>query len=175
MFRFTDYQKFRAAYKALRDQKARQLMEARAWERMTTFQRVIKLAEQRKAKTWEQHFDVPRDVWRDSSRGEWVLVTYSDTGTKSTFEGELHSTRITIGRPTEVLAILAAAGLWDYGAVPPRIELPPALRFTKFCLRCESHKPVRAFSHDKRFSDGRHAYCDVCREELRRIPWYRGA
>lgn len=40
---------------------------------------------------------------------------------------------------------------------------------SKPCTRCHATKPLTEFTRDKRMKDGRHSWCNACRNEVRRI------
>lgn len=39
----------------------------------------------------------------------------------------------------------------------------------KSCTRCHATKPLTEFTRDTRVKDGRHSWCNTCRNEVRRI------
>lgn len=171
MFRFADYPAFRAAFIELRAREARDLLLQRALCLPTTFQRINAIADARKAYKRALHIKLPRSVWGGDDE------PYVGSGGSSTKEGETYFHPAGLPRPTEVLAVLAAAGFLHHPDPLPLITLPsPQWRKReKYCLWCEEHKPTSQFSRDKRFSDGRHSYCDACRAELQRQRWQREA
>jgi hypothetical protein len=139
------------------------------------FEQINKRAEARKAQRRATYIALPPEVWYDDTPNTITLTTIGDTGTRSTISSIACSTHTTIHRPTEVLALLAAAGLYDYEDNLPLMMLPTQIRREKYCLHCEQYKPLSGFSPDKRMSDGRHSYCKGCRAELQRQRWRRSA
>jgi hypothetical protein len=139
------------------------------------FEQINKRAEAHKAQRSATYIALPPEVWCDDSPDTITLTTIGDSGTRSSVHNDFYATHTIIQRPTETLALLAAAGLWDYDEEQPLIALPTVYRREKYCLWCEQHKPLGAFSPDRRMSDGRHSYCKACRAELQRQRWRRSA
>lgn len=154
MFRLADYTAFRAEFLFL--------LRLRACK--TTYERINVTAEWRKQQKRLTHHALPADVWRDDTPDTITIPTIGH-----------RDEHTIIARPTEALALLAAAGLWHYTEEPPLIDIPVYQRYEKYCFKCEEHKPLKHFARDRRFSDGRHAYCNACRQSVRHQHWKRSA
>jgi hypothetical protein len=139
------------------------------------FEQINKRAEARKAQRCAAYVALSPEVWYDDTPDTITLTTIGDTGTRSTTSVIAYSTHTTIQRPTEALALLAAAGFYAYEDELPLMMLPKRIQRKKYCIHCETRKPLSAFSPDKRKGDGRHSYCKQCRAELQRQRWRRSA
>lgn len=145
---------------------------------MSIFTEINARAEAIKAAKRQNYHPLPRAVWRDNEPERITVTTapsgHLGSGTRSTRGKELFDTHVVIARPTEVLALLAAAGLWRYEEEPPLIELAETRHRDKYCSCCETRKPYSSFGSDKRTSDGMTLMCRACREKLRTAYWTRG-
>lgn len=145
---------------------------------MTLFDDINRRAELSKAKKRATYEPLPAAVYRDDPIQTMTVYTTPATtyggATRSTHNGQLLNTHVIIARPTEVLALRAAAGLWHYDDEPPLVDTPALRRRDKYCACCETHKPFASFGTDKRTSDGYTLLCRACREKLRTAYWTRG-
>lgn len=146
---------------------------------MTVYDDINRRAELSKARKRATYEPLPAAVYRDNEAQTMTVVIAPSlngmgSSTRSTHGKELFDTHVIIARPTEVLALLAAAGLWHYDDEPPLVDTPALRRRDKYCACCESHKPFASFGTDKRTSDGYTLLCRACREKLRTAYWTRG-
>lgn len=142
---------------------------------MSIFDEIIAVAEQKKARHKADYVELPSETWIDFEV-EYIAIYLPDTtSVDSLMELERWYVRHILARPTEVLALLAAAGMWDYELPLNEVSAAPIVRLEKYCDWCEAYKPLKEFARDKRFAGGRHHYCDSCRENLRHAKWTRGA
>lgn len=146
---------------------------------MTIFDDINRRADLSKAKKRATYEPLPAAVYRDDKPDTMTIYStpaqdYWNSATRSTHNGQMFNTHVIIARPTEVLALRAAAGLWHYDDEPPLVETPSINRRDKYCACCEQRKPFSSFGIDKRTSDGYTLLCRACRERLRTAYWTRG-
>lgn len=145
---------------------------------MSIFDEINARADRIKAEKRAHYTPLPRIVWRDTP-DRMTLVTLGDTGTRSTYVITDHSsdwhrsTHTIIARPTERMALAAAAGLWHYLDDEPPTPRVVMRRKEKWCDGCQQRKPHSSFARDRRTSDGLSYYCRVCRERIAEARWTR--
>lgn len=148
---------------------------------MSIFDEINARAEAIKAEKRARYILLPHKVWRDNMPDMATLAAMGDSGTRSTFavsstdSDGTRATHVIIARPTETLALLHAAGLWQYeDETPPAVPMIVRPVRGKWCDCCETRKPISAFARDKRTSDGYSYFCRACREKVAEARWTRG-
>lgn len=149
---------------------------------MSIFTEINARAEAIKAAKRRSYTALPRSVWRDNTLDVATVTTIGNPGTRSTFavnstgSAGMRATHVIIARPTEVLALLHAAGLWRYDdETPPAVPMVMRARREKWCDCCERRLPLRSFDRDRRTSDGYSYFCRACREKNAGARWTRGS
>lgn len=148
---------------------------------MSIFTEINARAEATKAAKRQSYRPLPRGVWRDNTLDVATVTTIGNPGTRSTFavnstgSDGMRATHVIIARPTEVLALLHAAGLWQYeDEAPPAVPMVMRARREKWCDCCERRLPISSFARDRRTSDGLSYFCRACREKNAEARWTRG-
>ncbi len=148
---------------------------------MSIFTEINARAEAIKAAKRQSYRPLPRVVWRDNTPDMATVATIGSTGMRSTFSVNstgsdgTRATHVIIARPTEVLALRHAAGLWQYeDKSPPAVPMVMRARREKWCDCCERRLPLRSFDRDRRTSDGYSYFCRACREKNAGARWTRG-
>lgn len=145
---------------------------------MSTYERANSVATARKRAAWAAYRPLERTQLYDTLGDDGYITILTPNATRapkrSTRHGALHAQSTVVHRPTEILAIIHALGLfkfmeedWVFRQDPDKIR--------HWCVMCETFKTPDSFSHVKYSIDGLAFACKACQRKEDRGTWKRAA
>jgi hypothetical protein len=132
--------------------------------KMTTFQRALDVAIDKKADRWldyvplskaqlfdTPYLDKPITVLRPMANGSLAPA-------RSTFRGAMQEQISILHRPTEAIAILHAMGFFVLPSDLAVIRVEP-IADMRYCILCKKHHLITEFAQNKHFPNGIHFAC----------------
>lgn len=161
-----NYEKFKREYKRL--------------EGMSSFQRAMDVAIDKKADAWLSYTPLSKDQLFDTADRRDIMTIVVPFGgrlchARSTYRGApWYGQRTVLSRPTHTLAILHALGMFvlDSDFVVIRQEPNKQLRW---CVICKTTHNVTEFAQNKRYLNGLAFACKRAQAEKSSYVWRRVA
>jgi hypothetical protein len=135
---------------------------------MTTYQRALDVAIDKKADKWLDYVPLSKaQLFDDEMKNITVVSTFANgelSSTRSTHRGGGFHTQYTVlARPTEMKAILHAQGLLVLESDFVVVRLEP-VREIRWCIKCKTHHAISDFKYQpKRYLNG---FSFACRRAL---------
>lgn len=144
---------------------------------LSTFERANKRALEHKRLKWAAYRPLENMQLYDSldEITATILSPFANHSSKrSTKSGVLYAQSTVVQRPTELLAIAHALGLYKFASDDPVVRQDPN-RVMWYCIECETFKPLTEFAKDRHNVHGLAFACNRCRKENERKIYKRAA
>lgn len=145
---------------------------------LSSFERANKTALENKRMKWAAYRPLATEQLIDkvdeNSYSTIVTPLASRSPKRSSVNGVLYGQTTTLSRPTEILAIFHALGVFKFDSEDPVIRQDPN-RIVWWCISCKSFKPLTEFAHDKHNVHGLAFACNRCRKANERYIWKKAS
>jgi len=145
---------------------------------LSAYERINKKALEIKQAKWAAHEPLARQQLFDSLIDEppHVLLGGQSTNApaRSTINGVMYAQALADLRPTEILMVLHALGLFKFEEEDPVIRLEP-VRKVRWCIGCKTFKATGMFATDMRNPSGLAFCCVRCRIDNERSIFRRSS
>lgn len=145
---------------------------------LSTYERANKLALERKRAAWAAYRPLERAQLYDTINDDVSITILKPLAVgaprRSSKNGVMHDQTTVLHRPTEILAIIHALGLFKFDSEDPVIRQDPN-KVVWYCVECNTFKPLTDFAKDRNNVHGIAFACKRCRDDAARRVYKRAA
>lgn len=141
---------------------------------MTTYQRAMDTAVERKANAWMAYKSLSKMQLLDDLQPSVVTIRvpiHAGNGVRrSTFQGAVYAQATVIWRPTELMAIARALG-FPILDIDMLFERYIPIREMRYCFKCKHSKAINQFGKNRHYPGGFDFWCRDCKRDASRGVW----
>ena len=145
---------------------------------LSTYERANLIATENKRAAWAAYRPLTKaqliDQVDDTSYMTILTPTASRAPKRSTRHGVTYEQATVLYRPTEILAIFHALGIFKFDSEDPVVRQDPN-RVVWYCIECKTFKPLTEFAVDKHNVHGLSFACKRCEREGQQTTWKKAA
>jgi hypothetical protein len=144
---------------------------------LSTYERANKLALENKRAKWAAYRPLEKAQLYDSldEINTTILSPNANYSSKrSSKGGVMYAQATVVHRPTELLAIAHALGLYTFASDDPVVRQDPN-RIVWWCISCKTFKPLADFAKDKDNIHGLSFACKHCQKDSDHRIWRKAA
>lgn len=144
---------------------------------LSTFERANKLALENKRAKWAAYRPLEKMQLYDTLDDITTTILSPNanySSKRSSKSGALYAQSTVVQRPTELLAIAHALGLYTFASDDPVVRQDPN-RIVWWCISCKTFKPLADFAKDKDNVHGLSFACKHCQRDAERAVWRKAA